>query len=303
MTAASGLVIAVQRGGCIAYADGETRELRLLGRHALREVELAVGDEVSWDPERGIVLEVAPRRTVLARRRPRDDRRSEQVIAANMDRLAVIASVERPPFRPGLVDRFLVAGLAGGLEVILVVNKIDLLEDRELPEEARAYGGFLGLFPVSAKTGAGVDALAAALAGSRTVLAGHSGVGKSSLLNALRPELRLETAPLRRGETKGRHTTRRATLYRLAGDAIVVDTPGVREIAAARPEAELVDAAFPDVVALAEGCRFRDCRHDREPDCAVRAAVERGDLLAARLASYRRLRAEARGRPVRPGRG
>jgi ribosome biogenesis GTPase len=285
-----GIVVAVFRGGCEVDAGGRRHELRLAGKHAHREVELAVGDDVTFDPEKGVVLDVLPRRTRLARLRPRDDPRREHVIAANMDRVAIVASAAAPPFRPGAVDRFLLAGLAGGLEVILVVNKVDLAEG-ELPGDARAYSEFMPVFAVSAKTRKGIAALRKALAGSRTVLAGHSGVGKSSLLNALAPELELETGELRKGE-RGRHTTSRATLLRLPGDAIVVDTPGVREIATGPVLPELVDDAFPDVRDLAAGCRFRDCRHAAEPGCAVHEALERGDLVPARLLGWQRLRAE-----------
>ncbi len=286
----TGIVVAVFRGGCEVDARGSRLELRLVGKHAHREVELAVGDDVSFDPEKQVVLEVMARRTRLARLRPRDDPRREHVIAANMDRLAIVASVAAPPFRAGAVDRFLLAASAGGLEVLLVVNKVDL--EAELPPEARAYETFVPVLAVSAKTGAGIEALRARLARSRTVLAGHSGVGKSSLLNALAPGLELETGDLRR-DHRGRHTTSRATLVRLGDDAIVVDTPGVREIATGRVSPDLVDEAFPDVRDLAAGCRFRDCRHVAEPDCAVHEALERGALLPARLLSWQRLREEA----------
>ena len=292
------MVIAVHRGGCEVYAEGRALDLRLVGRHALREVELAVGDDVTFDPVKGIVLEVLPRRTRLARRRPLDDPRREHVIAANMDRLAIVASVAQPRFRPGAVDRFLLAASAGGLEVILVLNKIDLLDGGPLPAEASAYESLLPVFPVSAKYRRGLEPLQEKLGASRTVLAGHSGVGKSSLLNALEPELRLETGKLRRDLRRGRHSTARATLYRLTGDALVVDTPGVREIATGPIAPELIDEVFPDVAALAEGCRFRDCRHDREPECAVRDALEREELLPARYTSYRRLLEETRKRPA-----
>jgi putative ribosome biogenesis GTPase RsgA len=193
MSEPSAMVIAVHRGGCEAYADGRIWDLRLVGRHAQQAVELAVGDDVSFDPDTRVVLEVAERRTRLARLRPRDDPRREHVIAANMDRLAVIASVRE----------------------------------------------------------------------------------------------------LRRTGT-GRHTTTRTTLYRLRGGALVVDTPGVREIATGPLPEEIVDDAFPDIAGLAVDCRFRNCRHAREPDCAVRGAAERGVLPSARLRSYLRLRAEAR---------
>lgn len=294
MSAQSGMIIAVHRGGCEVFADGRTWDLRLLGKHAQRAVELAVGDDVSFDPETRVVIDVAERRTRLARLRPRDDPRREHVIAANMDRLAVVASVREPAFRPAGVDRFILAGLAGGLEVVLVANKVDLLEGRALPDEVSAYESFLPVLAVSATQRIGLEPLVERLAGSRTVFWGISGVGKSSLLNALEPELRIETRELRR-TGKGRHTTTRATLYRLPGGALVVDTPGVREIATGPLPEEIVDEVFPDIAALAAECRFRNCRHTGEPDCAVRDAAETGSLAPARLRSYLRLRAEARG--------
>ena len=289
-----GTVITVFRGGCeVVHAD-RVVELRLVGRHAHRELSLAVGDEVTFDPERGIVLDRCPRRTVLARRRPRDDPRREQVIAANMDRLAIVSSVREPPFRPGVVDRFLLAAYGGGLDALLVVNKIDLLEGAPFPEEVRLFEAAVPICAVSARTGRGLDALRKRLADSRTVLAGHSGVGKSSLLNALEPELRLETGELRRRDRKGRHTTSQAVLIRLEGGATVVDTPGVREVAVSAVDRSLVDRVYPDVARLAAGCAFRDCRHAEEPDCAVREAVGRRGLPPLRLRGFHRLISAAR---------
>ena len=287
-----GMVIEVFRGGCQVFAEDSIHELRLVGRHALHGVELAVGDDVSFDPDRGVVVDVQPRRTRLARRRPRDDPRQEHVIAANMDRLAVVVCEGTPRFRSRGVDRFALGGIAGGLEVLLIVNKVDLLQGEPLSAEISAYSSFLPVLPVSARCGTGIDALRARLADSRTVLAGSSGVGKSALLNALQPELELRTRPVSR-VAKGRHTTTRSTLYRLPGNALVVDTPGLREYAAGPLPVELLDQVFPDVALLAGDCRFRDCRHAVEPDCAVQAAIAGGSLKPGRLASYCRLREEA----------
>ena len=292
-----GIVIAVHKGGCEVVCGDEVRELQLLGRHARAELSLAVGDELHFDAEKSVVLDVLPRRTRLARLRPVAGRRTtesrrEQVIAANVDQLAIVAAVADPPFRSGAVDRFLLAARAGGLEALLVANKIDLLGDAALPEEIEAYRAVLPVFPVSATQGRGLEPLRQALAGSRTVLAGHSGVGKSSLVNALEPELALATAEVRERSRKGRHTTTRASWFRLSDAAVVVDTPGVREIATGPVPAELLDEVYPDVAEHAAGCRFRDCRHDREPDCAVRAAIDAGELHPGRLSSYRKLREE-----------
>ena len=278
------IVIAVHRGGCEAIHDDRVLTLRLMGRHAELELALAVGDEITFDPEREIVLEQQPRRTRLARQR----RRGEQVIAANMDRLGIVCSVVRPPFRSGLVDRFQLAAFAGGLDPLLIVNKVDLLEGAPLPEEIEVYRAILPVLPVSARTGEGLDALGEAFADARTVLAGHSGVGKSSLVNALEPELRLETGELT-GSDRGRHTTTRAIWMRLPGNAVVVDTPGVREIASGPVDVSLLDRVYPDIAELSGECRFRNCRHDQEPDCAVRSAIENKRLSAVRVASYARL--------------
>jgi ribosome biogenesis GTPase len=290
MTHASATVIAVHRGEVeVVYGDALVT-LRLGGRNAHLRQQLAIGDEVGFDSERAALLSVLPRRTQLARLRP--GRRGElQVVAANVDRLAIVTSVADPPFRAGLVDRLMLAALAGGLEPLLVVNKLDLLGGSELPDEIAAYREILSTHAVSARSGTGLEALRGALRGARTVLAGHSGVGKSSLMNALEPELQLATGELAR-HGRGRHTTARSTWIRLEPGSIAIDTPGVREIATGAVPRELVERVYPDVARLAAGCRFRDCAHAAEPGCAVRAAVERGELRAARAKGYARLLAE-----------
>lgn len=261
--------------------------LRLGGRNAHLGQRLAVGDEVEFDAARRALEQVLPRRTQLARLRP-GTRGELQVVVANVDRLAIVASLAEPPFRSGLVDRFMLAAFAGGLEPFLVVNKLDLGAGRELPDEIAAYREIVPVLAVSAHSGTGLDELRARLRGARTVLAGHSGVGKSSLINALEPELQLETAALAR-HGRGRHTTTRARWIRLDADSIAIDTPGVREIASGSVDPELVMRVYPDAARFAAQCRFRDCAHAAEPGCALRDAVERGQLRAERLAGLRRL--------------
>lgn len=272
-------------------AGDQRVSLRLTGRQAHDEVELAVGDEVRFDPVRRIVLERLPRRSQLERRRPRDDPRRRHVIAANIDRLAIVTAVCRPPFRAGLVDRMQLAALAGGLDAILVVNKLDLWKG-PLPEEIRGFEVALPVLPVSARTGSGLDALREALAGRRSVFAGHSGVGKSSLLNALRPELRLATGDLGRRGERGRHTTRSSIWLRLAGGAVVIDTPGIRELASGVADPALLAELYPEVARLAPACQFRDCAHVSEPGCAVRRALGQGSLSQQRYAQYLRVRSD-----------
>ncbi|HTO51838.1 MAG TPA: ribosome small subunit-dependent GTPase A [Myxococcota bacterium] len=293
MSRAEGTVITVLRGAIEVVQGDRLQRLRLSGANAHRELALAVGDRVTFDPVRGALVDVLPRRTQLARLRTFGKPRP-QVIAANVDRLAIVTSVANPPFKSGAVDRFLLAAHAGGLEAVLVVNKLDLLgAEAVLDEEIRAYEGIVPVFAVSAARGSGLETLRSALARSTTVFAGHSGVGKSSLLNALEPELRLETGEVSAKWDRGRHTTSRAAYLRLAGDAVVIDTPGVREIGTGPVDPDLLGLVYPDIALLAAGCRFRDCRHGAEPGCAVRLAVQEKRLRPARLASYQRLLAEA----------
>jgi len=289
MSRAEGTVITVLRGAIEVVQGDRLQRLRLSGANAHRELALAVGDRVTFDSVKGVLVDVLPRRTQLARLRS-FGRPRPQVIAANVDRLAIVTSVASPPFRSGAVDRFLLAAHAGGLEAVLVVNKLDLLpEHAELDEAIRAYEAIVPLFAVSAAQGTGLAALRAALAEGVTVFAGHSGVGKSSLLNALEPELRLETGEISAKWDRGRHTTSHAAYLRLAGGAEVIDTPGVREIGTGPIDLDSLGAVYPDIALLAAGCRFRDCRHRAEPDCAVRRAVEEKRLRPARLAGYHRL--------------
>jgi ribosome biogenesis GTPase len=283
----TGTVIAVHRGECEVVCGDALLTLRLVGRNAHQGQRLAVGDEVEFDDERRTLEHVLPRRTQLARLRP-GTRGEQQVVVANVDRLAIVASLADPVFRAGLVDRFLLAAFAGGLEPILVVNKLDLADGGELPDEIAAYREIVPVLPVSAHSGAGLDELRARLRGVRTVLAGHSGVGKSSLLNALDPELQLETGELAR-HGRGRHTTTRTRWVRLGDGAIAIDTPGVREIATGPVDPALVMRVYPDVERIAVRCRFRDCAHAAEPGCAVREAIAQGQLRAARLDALRRL--------------
>jgi ribosome biogenesis GTPase len=286
-------VITVLRGACEVVAGERVQRLRLSGSNARTELDLAVGDRVRFDPVRGQLVDTLPRRTKLARLRSYRPGR-EQVIAANADRLAIVTSVTSPPFKSGAVDRFLLAARAGKLESLLVVNKIDLLEGRELPDEIRGYQRVVPIFAVCAQTGEGCESLGLALASGITVFAGQSGVGKSSLLNALEPELRLETGEVSAKWDRGRHTTTRSTYLRLRGGGVVIDTPGVREIGTGPVDRDLLGAVYPEIVLAAVDCRFRDCQHASEPGCAVLAAVEKGEIPAARVASYQRLLAETR---------
>lgn len=284
-----GLVVALARTR-VEVRAGE-RALDLPRPHGL---ELAIGDRVRVVGGRVVSREA--RRSRLARPDPADPRR-ELVLAANVDLGAVVVSVVAPPLVAGLVDRLQIALAASGVPTLVIVNKVELLEGseaaaRELAELEAEWRelGFESL-RVSAATGAGLDTLRARLAGRTAVLVGHSGVGKSSLVNALAPESELATAGVSSGNLRGRHTTSAGRMIELADGAWLVDTPGVREFGLAGLSRARLRDAFAEFARFAPGCRFADCSHQVEPDCAVRAAVERGELSRRRFESYARIAA------------
>ncbi len=236
-------------------------------------------------------LEVLPAHGTLRRR---DGRGRERTIAVNLDVLAIVVAPE-PREPPGYIDRGVVIARSAGIEPRLVVNKLDLPGAAELEQRlSEIYGASLAIDRVSALQAEGLESLREALAGGRLgALVGASGVGKSSLLNALVPDLELRTAELHRGGRQGRHTTTTATLHELEGGGLLVDTAGFKDFIAV--DVEPGDAArfFPGFEeALESGCRFRDCGHTSEPDCAVLSALESGAIPEARHRAYLALRAE-----------
>jgi ribosome biogenesis GTPase len=270
--------------------------------------------EMGKDRAEGFILARRPRQTALARPRPTSAKRIdphqaeafEQIIAANMDVLLIVASTCQPPLRPRLIERFLIVAERGEMEPVLVVNKIDLARpDPQVVAELGALGP--DLLETSAVTGEGLEALRRRLAGKRSVLAGASGVGKSALINAMVPEAQAATRAVREKDHRGRHTTAATTVYDLPAvgadgqppaelpvgvgpGGIVVDTPGVRELGFAIGLDEL-PWYFPEFEPLAPYCRFSNCAHTHEPGCAVIAAVEAGGIPARRYESYLRIRA------------
>ena len=253
---------------------------------------LAPGDEVyiEFEEDEAIVRGVGERRTKLSRPGGQDARLSEQILAANLDLLLVVAAAADPPFKPGLVDRYLIAAQRGGVEPILCINKMDLVDNE--PEGLDTYKD-LGIRVVltSAETGQGLDELRALIQNKLTVLSGHSGVGKSSLLNAIDPNLELHTQEVSQSTSKGKHTTSASRLYTL-GDAIrIIDTPGIRALGLMGVSPEEVAWYYPEIAEASAGCRFRDCTHTHEPKCGVRDALESGTIKEGRFASYLRIRA------------
>ncbi len=250
---------------------------------------LAPGDDVLVE-RRGdewFVQAVAPRRTRLSR--PAIMKNRPQTLAANVDVLVVVAAAKHPAFRPGLVDRFLIAAQRGGVEPILCVNKMDLVQNAPEPVEAYRRLG-LPVFETSCAEEQGIAQLRDYLTGKTGVFSGHSGVGKSSLVNALDPSHGIVTSGVSESTSKGRHTTTSARLYELEGGIRIIDTPGIRELGLWEVTPETVGKYFPEIAEAAEHCKFRDCSHTHEPHCAVQEKMESGDISRLRYESYLRIR-------------
>jgi ribosome biogenesis GTPase len=288
-----GTVVGLSSGACEVDCGDEQHRCVLPSRLAAEQrSKLAVGDEVTFVAHGAghRLAEVLPRRTVLSRPDPQNPRR-ERVIAANADVVSIVVSVKNPVLRPALIDRYMIATERGGARTVLVVNKVDLLHRSSGELEILRNYVEMGV-PVlrcSALDGTGMAELRAALAGCTTVFVGHSGVGKSSLLNALDPSLGLATSEVDRRYARGRHTTTRARLFHLDGGIRLIDTPGIRELGLWKLDAEELRFFFPDFSEIAAGCRFSDCSHVHEPGCAIRAAAADGTLDRARYATYQRI--------------
>ena len=281
-------------GGIYTVRTGDgTLEATLRGRlkrSGDSRDKVVIGDRVglveAWGGCR-VIESVRPRRTYLARRTAGG--RVAKVVAANLDRLLVVASVADPPPTPGVVDRMLVMGEAGGMDACVVLNKVDLAPGREVAGELADLYRFAG-YPVvttSAVTGEGMEAFREVIRAGSSALAGPSGVGKSTLLNAVDPGLELRTREVGRRSRAGRHTTVSSRLIFLKGGGVVADTPGFSEVGLGDVSRAELGRCFADFRPFLGGCHFNDCAHAHEPGCAVVAAVRVGKIGESRYDSYR----------------
>jgi ribosome biogenesis GTPase / thiamine phosphate phosphatase len=284
--------------------DGSVAEASLRGRLKLKQRtgdRVVAGDlvEVTRQGDGALTIEsVADRRSELARTAPGGHGRKAKVIVANVDRVVVVFAAAAPDPNRRLLDRFLVIAEANELEPVIVLNKTDLVDDDVAGAFLRPYQAVgYATIRTSVKNAEGIDDLQRCLSGNRSVVTGPSGVGKSSLLNAVQPDLGLRVGAVSEVVRKGRHTTVTAQLIPLAGGGYVADTPGLRELGLWGIDEELLPHCFPEFRALAPECRFSTCTHMHEPACAVRAAVESTVVDKERYESYRVLRQEAREAP------
>lgn len=286
MTALHGTVL--ERDGAVyrvATAEGEIRAV-LAGKAKRDSARVVVGDRVRLepDPEAHLhaIVGVEPRTALLERRVP--EGRGARPVAANIDQVFVVTAAVDPAPIPQLIDRLLVVAEANEIPAAVVVNKVDLDPGTALSMRLRRAG--YDVYPASARTGEGIDAFAAALAGRISVVTGPSGAGKSSLLNRVQPGLQLRTAEISAKVRRGKHTTVSAVMLPLEAGGYLVDTPGFSEVGLWGIDPGQLDSCFPEFRPFLGECRYADCRHRSEPGCGVRDAVAAGTIARDRWESY-----------------
>ena len=279
--------------------DGETVRCRIRGRLRLKGVRstnpVVVGDEVACEADEGgdyVIADILPRRNYVIRRASNLSKESH-IIAANVDQALLMASLRSPETPTEFVDRFLVTCEAYKVPVTILLSKLDLQEAEAVAEFRAVYeGAGYRVLEVTVREGRGVEEVRELLAGRTTLVSGNSGVGKSTLIQAIDPSLDIRTGEISESHHKGRHTTTFSTMYPLAGGGAVIDTPGIKGFGLIDiDEAELWHY-FPEMMRVAPACRFYNCTHTHEPGCAVTEAVKAGEIAWPRYESYLKIRDE-----------
>jgi len=297
ITLQTGLIARAQSGFFTVETEAGPVVCQLRGRlkQGPRTGDLAaVGDRVRisvLEDGSGMIDEVEERERAIVRLDPRPQGEYRQILLANADQAVFVFACARPQPKLRMLDRFLVIAEKQGIPAVIVANKVDLVGQAEAESLFGMYAqiGYPILY-TSAKTGQGIEELRSTLKGKLSALAGPSGVGKSSLLNAMQPGLGLEVDEVSQALDKGKHTTVMRQLFPLAGGGYVADTPGWKSLALWDTEPEEIDGYFPELRERVMYCQFSDCTHIHEPGCAVLEAVEKGEVHPERYESYLRLR-------------
>jgi ribosome biogenesis GTPase len=291
----TGLVLSPRGLGCqVRGDDGRDYECavsRVVKTIASRErTAVVAGDRVLFRPagdQQGFIERVEPRRGLLSRK----IRGQQHVLAANVDQLLIVASAADPPLKPSLIDRYLISAAHGGVRPVVCINKVDLVDVVELQPIAGLYAQLdCDVVLTSTHSGYGINRLRSLLRGKSTALSGQSGVGKTSLLNTVQPELGLKVGEVAEASRKGRHTTTHPRLLELSFGGWVLDTPGVRQFELWDVQPDEVEGYFVEFRPFVAKCKFPDCSHTHEAGCAVKQAVERRLISTCRYESYLRIR-------------
>ncbi len=276
--------------------DGKMVMARLKGKFKLDELDttnpIAVGDFVTLEKtvnNEYIINEIHPRHNYIVRQSPRN-KHQRHIIASNVDQALLIVTIAQPRTSLGFIDRFIAAAESFHIPVKIVLNKTDLIREKE-QEQAdylKAVYNQLGYTVIEASTvtGQGISIIRETLRDKTTLVAGHSGVGKSTIVNAINAELNLKTGKISEKWGKGMHTTTFATMFEIMPDSFIIDTPGIKEFMLLQVEPEEVSGYFTDIKQYAEGCQFNNCLHRNEPNCAVKEAVENAKIAPTRYENY-----------------
>ena len=276
--------------------DGKMVMARLKGKFKLDELDttnpIAVGDFVTLEKtvnNEYIINEIHPRHNYIVRQSPRN-KHQRHIIASNIDQALLIVTIAQPRTSLGFIDRFIAAAESFHIPVKIVLNKTDLIREKE-QEQAdylKAVYNQLGYTVIEASTvtGQGIAIIRETLRDKTTLVAGHSGVGKSTIVNAINAELNLKTGKISEKWGKGMHTTTFATMFEIMPDSFIIDTPGIKEFMLLQVEPEEVSGYFTDIKQYAEGCQFNNCLHRNEPNCAVKEAVENAKIAPTRYENY-----------------
>jgi ribosome biogenesis GTPase len=277
--------------------DGEIYDCRIKGKFRIKGIQttnpLAVGDQVNFELEpnsgNGVIDKLYDRKNYIIRKSINLSKQA-QIIAANMDQAFLVVTLASPRTSMGFIDRFLATAEAYGIPAVLIFNKLDLFNDAglEILEQYKAIYENIGYpcYTVSALEGTNIHIIEDLLKDKTTLFSGHSGVGKSSLINALMPDLDIKTGEVSEASDKGQHTTTFAEMHELPFGGYLIDTPGIRELGIFDIRPEELGHYFVEMRALLNQCRFHNCRHVNEPGCAVIKAVEEGEIELSRYESY-----------------
>lgn len=294
-----GLVTNVQKGLINVYNENEKVETKCLLRGRLfnqlqkTKTLVVVGDYVDYEKTqggRGVIKEIKERKTKLVRKGagPKG-RHLEQILASNIDYAILVFAVKDPTYKLNLIDRYIISAKHGGIEPVIVFNKIDLIDPNEIEEDVELYRkNDYKVFLTSTLKDKGIDVIKKLLKGKTSVFTGISGVGKSSLVNSIMNEDIAKIGNISSSLYKGRHTTTSSSVYFLPDGGKIIDIPGLREFGIISSKSEL-EESFRDIHEIAKGCRFRNCSHISEPDCAVKKAVEEGIISKKRYRNFIKL--------------
>jgi len=279
--------------------NGDFVECRMKGKFRIKGIKstnpIAVGDIVDYELEKtsdavtGLIHNIHERKNYIVRKSVNLSKQIH-IIASNIDQVFLLVTIDNPPTTTSFIDRFLVTAEAYGIEAILIFNKIDTLNDQTLDDQLYLQHIYQEIgykcLRISSTENKGVDKLKEMMIGKVSMFSGHSGVGKSTLVNAMEPSLHLKTSVISEQSKQGQHTTTFAEMYDLSFDARIIDTPGIKGFGIVDMEPSEISGYFPEFFRLKDQCKFNNCLHKEEPHCAIKAALEKDEIAWSRYNSY-----------------